>query len=219
MAGRDEFVTILKRFEEYAHIHNSNYSIAKKDAQNWFYNATRSLELNMAQAAQQKGTTKYPRVITHFTQGQMYLFKYEPEGRKKLKHYDRFPLIIVIKSTPTGVLALNLHYLPIMLRISLLNKLVYLLNNRKYTVTTKFLGLSYETLRPFTKYREALPAIKRYTRKFVRSRIVKIFADEWLLASFLPAQEWMKQNESTVYAHSRKRILQSSPGNYGKKTK
>ena len=214
----DEFINILKQFELHAKTTNSKYSIRDKDAQNWFINATNKLELNMSQIGNQKGTTNYRRIIKKPRHGQMYLFRYEPIGRQKLKYYDRFPLTIVVDVYRDGFLALNLHYLPIKLRIALLNKLAYFLNSHNYELTAKFKQLTYKNLIPFVRFREALPALHRYNVNNFRSRVVKIFPDEWLLASFLPAQRWMKQSENTVYAHSKRLIMKARLGNYGTRT-
>lgn len=212
--ARDEFINILKQFEKHSETTNTHYAL-KKDAQNWFIDATEKLEYNISQIGNQKGTTGYPRIIKKPRVGMMYLFKYMPMGKAKLKYYDKYPLVIVTDVYKNGFLALNLHYLPMKLRMELLTKLVYFLNNRSYSVTTRFKRLSYDVLIPFTRYKVALPTLKRYNMKQIRTRVIKIFADEWLLASALPVQQFMKRAESTVYAASRRRIMHARQGKYG----
>jgi hypothetical protein len=123
--------------------------------------------------------------------------------------------VIVIEKYAKGFLGLNLHYLPTELRLLLLNKLSIFLNNSEYSISTRFFRLSYEELIPFTRYREALPALKRYNFDNVRSRFMKIFADEWLLAALLPVQRFMKKSNNNVYTMSQQRIVQARQGKYG----
>jgi hypothetical protein len=213
------FQTLLKQYIAHSDATNSNYSIKSKDAQNWFISATNNLNVIgdtlVTKDINQKGTQDYPRAVVIPRQGQMYLFKYDPIGKNTLKNYDRFPLVIVIEKYAKGFLGLNLHYLPTELRLLLLNKLSIFLNNSEYSISTRFFRLSYEELIPFTRYREALPALKRYNFDNVRSRFMKIFADEWLLAALLPVQRFMKKSNNNVYTMSQQRIVQARQGKYG----
>ena len=213
------FQTLLKQYIAHSDATNSNYSIKSKDAQNWFISATNNLNVIgdtlVTKDINQKGTQDYPRAVITPRQGQMYLFKYDPIGKNTLKNYDRFPLVIVIEKYAKGFLGLNLHYLPTELRLLLLNKLSIFLNNSEYSISTRFFRLSYEELIPFTRYREALPALKRYNFDNVRSRFMKIFADEWLLAALLPVQRFMKKSNNNVYTMSQQRIVQARQGKYG----
>ena len=51
--------------------------------------------------------------------GKMYHFFYDPKHKKTLPYYDRFPLIFPFKSVRGGFLGINLHYLPLRLRLNL----------------------------------------------------------------------------------------------------
>ena len=56
--------------------------------------------------------------------GKLNMFFYDPKWKKKLPYYDTFPLVLPIERYPDGFLGINLHYLPIPLRIRLLDRLV-----------------------------------------------------------------------------------------------
>ena len=85
-----------------------------------------------------------------------------------------------------------------------------LLNNKNYNISTKFLRLNYEALLPFTRYREAFPAIKRYRYRNTKSRLLRILPPEWLLALFLPLSRFKKAKEQTVWNESLIKIRQDA---------
>jgi hypothetical protein len=58
-----------------------------------------------------------------FEVGKMYLFHYDPKGRKTLPYYDTFPLILLTGIHKSGFTGLNLHYLPPEPRLILLSNL------------------------------------------------------------------------------------------------
>ena len=56
--------------------------------------------------------------------GRLNMFIYDPKLKAKLPYYDSFPLVLPIEQYKDGFLGLNLHYLPIGLRVRLLDRLV-----------------------------------------------------------------------------------------------
>ena len=55
--------------------------------------------------------------------GKLNMFFYDPKYKETLPYYDTFPLVLPIEKYSNGFLGLNLHYLPIPLRIRLLDRL------------------------------------------------------------------------------------------------
>ena len=51
--------------------------------------------------------------------GKLNMFIYDPKWKKKLPYYDTFPLVLPLETYPDGFLGINMHYLPIPLRIKL----------------------------------------------------------------------------------------------------
>ena len=70
----------------------------------------------------------------HF--GSLNMFVYSPKLRNKLPYYDTFPLVLPIERYPDGFLGINFHYLPIPLRVRLLDRLVDFSNNEEFDETT-----------------------------------------------------------------------------------
>ena len=64
--------------------------------------------------------------------GKMNMFIYAPKFAKKLPYYDTFPLVLPLERYSDGFLGINLHYLPIPLRIGLLDRLVDFSKNEKF---------------------------------------------------------------------------------------
>lgn len=137
--------------------------------------------------------------------GSMYMFFYDPKGKKELPYYDSFPLVIVIGPADGGFLGLNLHYLPPILRAKFLDSLLDFTNNKKYDETTRF-RLSYNLLQRAARMKYFKPCIKHYLNDQVRSRFARVPAPEWEIATFLPTADFQKGSRNKVYSDSRRMI-------------
>jgi hypothetical protein len=137
--------------------------------------------------------------------GGMYMFFYDPKGKKQLPYYDRFPLVVVTDIYPDGFLGLNLHYLPPALRAKLMDGLYTISSNKKFDETTR-MRVSYDMLKSASKFRGYKPCVKRYLSGHLRSRLAYINATEWDIALFLPTEQFAKAGKSEVWADSRKAI-------------
>ena len=134
--------------------------------------------------------------------GRLNMFFYDPKLKKKLPYYDRFPLVLPLENYNDGFLGINLHYLPIPLRMKLLDRLVDFSNNTKFDESTR-LNVGYQNLK---RVRLIRPTIKRYLAGKVKSRFRRVDADEFTVATLLPVQRFKKGSQSEVYKDSRKMI-------------
>ena len=73
-------------------------------------------------------------------------------------------------------------------------------SNEKYDKTTR-LELTYSLLKG---YGRAKPCVKRYLGDHVASSTVRIDADEWEIAIFLPVERFQKEAARTVWKDSRR---------------
>jgi len=137
--------------------------------------------------------------------GSMYMFFYDPKLKKELPYYDSFPLVIVIGPAEGGFLGMNLHYLPPVLRAKFLDSLLDVASNKKYDDTTRF-EVSYSILKKAAKFKYFKPCVKHYLSNNVKSRLARVPAPEWEIATFLPTADFQKSGKSTVYRDSRKMI-------------
>jgi hypothetical protein len=131
--------------------------------------------------------------------GRLNMFFYDPKHKKTLPYYDVFPLVLPLEKYPDGFLGINLHYLPIPLRIKLLDGLVDFSNNTKFDESTK-LVVDYNKLK---KIKLIKPTLHRYLAGQTKSQFRRIDADELTIATLLPVQRFKKASESEVWEESK----------------
>ena len=134
--------------------------------------------------------------------GRLDMFFYDPKFKKKLPYYDTFPLVLPLESYSDGFLGINLHYLPMKLRLQLLDRLVDFSNNTKFDESTR-LTVDYSKLKNVDLIK---PTLKRYLAGRVKTQFRRIDADEFTVATLLPVQRFKKASASEVYSDSRKMI-------------
>ena len=134
--------------------------------------------------------------------GRMNMFFYDPKGRKTLPYYDTFPLVLPIERYPDGFLGINFHYLPMGLRLKLLDRIVDFSSNIKFDESTT-IDANYSQLK---NIREIKPTLKRYLAGRVKTRFRRVDADEFTVAALLPIARWKKGTQQDVYRDSRKMI-------------
>ena len=182
-----------------------------REAQDWFRKTVRNLfgEGPMRGRDQlvraEEATTRSPQQIRGRRQGRMYMFAYNPKLRKTLPFYDMFPMVFVLEFRRDSFLAINLHYLPIKLRAALFNELTILMTAQNLTESTR-LRLSYGIIKNATKFHNALPLVREYKNKYVRSRLLEVHARDWEIALFLPAEQFRKKGKQTIWAITREEI-------------
>ena len=132
--------------------------------------------------------------------GKMFFYKYDPKFAKKLPYWDMYPLVFPFEKAPGGFYGLKLHYIPPRDRAVLMDNLNQYASNNKYAKTTR-LELSYRLLK---RYGRAVPCVKRYLGDRIVSQTVRIDADEWEVAIFLPVERLQKASKGEVWADSRR---------------
>ena len=134
--------------------------------------------------------------------GRLNMFFYDPKFKKTLPYYDTFPLVLPLEKYTDGFLGINLHYLPMNLRIRLLDRLVDYSNNTKFDESTR-LAVDYSKLKNIGLIK---PTLKRYLAGRVKTQFRRIDADEFTVATLLPVQRFAKASERVVYKDSREMI-------------
>jgi len=66
----------------------------------------------------------FDEAVDDVSGGEFYLFEYKPKFRKRLDHWDRYPMVIVGDSTPDGFYGANLHYMEAKKRVNLAEKII-----------------------------------------------------------------------------------------------
>jgi hypothetical protein len=128
--------------------------------------------------------------------GKMYLFQYDALHKDRLPWWDIYPLVFFIKNSHRGIDGINLHYLPMSMRLGLFGQLLKLKNNEAMDDTTK-IDLTYAMLKRsiYTKinFRIASKNVGCY-KSYIRSRISginSISSKDWHLAATIPMEKWV----------------------------
>lgn len=185
-----------------AAVRDGKVSFEVKTSIDWFRKKARTVGQNVTP---QSLMTEKERLRSKFRYGTMYHYFYDPKHKKTLPYYDIFPLVFIVEPAPKGFFGINLHYLPPTMRAKLMDGLDTIKNNRRYDETTKLI-LSYGILKSVSKLKYFEPCFKWYLFDHVASQFLKIEADEWNLALFLPTERFKKQPKETVWRDSRKQI-------------
>ena len=135
--------------------------------------------------------------------GKLNMFFYDPKFKKTLPYYDTFPLVLPLERYNDGFLGINFHYLPIPLRVKLLDKLVDYTNSSDFTEASTRLVVDYNKLKNVRLIR---PTIHKYLSGNTKSQFRRIDADEWTIATLLPVQRFKKASDKEVWKESRSMI-------------
>ena len=122
----------------------------------------------------------------------LHFFRYDPKLKATLPYYDTFPLVMPIQSAAGGFLGINFHYLPIPLRMRLLE-----------TLDKRGFRGDYSKLK---NIREVKPTIKHYLRRQFVSGFLELEEDDYAPAIFMPVAQFRKASASQVWRDSRRKI-------------
>ena len=132
--------------------------------------------------------------------GKLNMFFYDPKFKKKLPYYDTFPLVLPLETYSDGFLGINFHYLPIPLRVRLLDKLVDYTNSEDFKAASTRMIVDYNKLKNIRLIR---PTIHKYLSGHTKSQFRRIDADEWTIAALLPVQKFKKASDKEVWRESK----------------
>ena len=146
--------------------------------------------------------------------GTLYCWFYDPKYKRSLPYYDAFPVAFVLSMYDNGFLGINLHYLPLRARATLLTRLFdNMMREKSYG---KYLDLQYRTLQAASQYREVMPCIKRYLITHVRGQMIEIPPEEWIRTIFLPLESFQKRGAASVWSDSLRKARQRGMRRNGK---
>ena len=155
---------------------------------NWYKKKVADLS-NRISAARLMRDNKLKKAPTF---NKLHFFRYDPKLKAILPYYDTFPLVIPILSAPGGFLGINFHYLPIPLRMRLLE-----------TLDKRGFRGDYSKLK---NIREVKPTIKHYLKRQFVSGFLELEEDDYAPAIFMPVAQFRKASASQVWRDSRRKI-------------
>ena len=138
---------------------------------------------------------------TRLLPGRLYMFQYEAKGADTLPYFDRFPLCFPFEIQSDFFLGLNMHYLPYLLRIRLLDRMITYSSNKKMDSTTR-LKFQWNTIRGSARLALAKPAVKKYLKTQVKSQFLQVNPDNWNTAMMLPVERFTGATRDRVWRES-----------------
>lgn len=141
------------------------------------------------------------RNTQRFLIGGLYFFYYSAKWDDKLPYWDAFPLVMPLQRYNDGFLGLNLHYLPPRIRAGFMDKLMnFAIYDDQDEI--KRLRVTYDIISASKRFKEFKPCLKRYLYSNVASKILKVEANEWETAVFLPVHQFQKTSVREVWNDS-----------------
>ena len=169
---------------------------------NWYKNKIN--DLGRRTFAPSRLMTASDLMVKQVIPGNLYLYYYDPKTKDNLPYYDTFPLVYPYRRVEGGFMGYNLHYLPPILRFKVMATLL----NIQISGTTqeKKIAYSYGVLNAneVNKYYE--PCIRRYLKSHVMSSFLKIPVEDWLSASLIPSERFVKASSSKVWKETMDKI-------------
>ena len=145
----------------------------------WYQRKIKSLGADRYSATQHiMQGHKEGRVVSRPEFGMLNLFHYRPKGAFKLKYYDIFPIVLPFESHKNGFTGINFHFLPIPLRIELLERLQLYSREDKVEVYWDLIE----------NWKLVRPIVRRYLKQQVKSHFLRLPLDDMLIGSLLPVQ-------------------------------
>ena len=111
--------------------------------------------------------------------------------------------MLPIERYSDGFLGINFHYLPIPLRVKLLDRIMSFANSQDFDETSTRIIADYSKLKklPIIK-----PTLHKYLYSQVKSQFRRVDADEFKIACLLPVQRFKKASSAEVWKDSRSMI-------------
>nr|DAT28482.1 MAG TPA: DNA end protector protein [Caudoviricetes sp.] len=128
--------------------------------------------------------------------GQMFFFMYRAETPNLLV-WDRYPISIIISVSQDHFIGLNLHYIPPVLRLLVLDELIKIDKDKRMPVN-KRLGTKAIFLEKIKNDKVYAHCVKKYRRDRQRSPLLRIQPSEWITVSQLNLQKWIG-DKNAVY--------------------
>lgn len=145
-----------------------------------------------------ESTSAVNMAVAKPTPGKMLMFEYNAKYKDTLPYWDRFPVIFPFELYKDSYLGMNLHYLPPVYRVRLMDALYDVTSNNNYDKSTKLL-INYKILNNSAKFKYFKPCIKKYLFSHVKSQLIEIPSDQWDYVCFLPIAKFQKASQRKVW--------------------
>lgn len=175
---------------------------ATKKSKDWYQqqvnklrNKTTPSRMMREQPSQLRGT---------IVPGNMYMYFYDPLTKETLPYYDMFPLVFPYRRVGGNFWGLNFHYIPPVLRVKILDRLMTYKTNDKMDGTTR-LRLSWNLISSAASLKPLQACVRQYRFDQVQSRFLKVDPNDWVTAMLLPVESFIGDSKSNIWREGRER--------------
>lgn len=179
--GSDDSVkpgSIVAQFRETAKAREGNKGAAQNNKSlRWF-------KETVAKSAKNRQSSK-------LLPGRMYAYAYDAKNKATLAYWDRYPLIIALKTDGAYVLGLNLHYIPPRARIVFMEKLLTYLSKKNFSDRVK-LNVNWDKVKSIPG---ATSMIKLYLKSHMKTAPTEVPPTDWYNAVHLPLQSFQSKGK------------------------
>lgn len=131
--------------------------------------------------------------------GRILMFRYNAKTKAP---YDATPFAIILSTSKSYALGINLHWCPIKLRLSLINWIFK--RNKQNIKQNKPLSLNYDDLRNVIKSKAYRPIVRLYIIKRMSKQCVKIPYENMEQIAKTKSETFTGTSENTLYRLARK---------------
>lgn len=176
-----------------------------EDAREWFWNQARKVRsVNVNKMMTDTPSRLFTRMGPESV-GSLVQYWYDAKHKATLPYWDQFPLCFIVEDQGSHFQAINLHYIPPLLRAKLMNGLYDLaVRNEKNKIVK--LQLSYQLLKGAGRLAPFKPCFKQYIKAHVKSRFMYVPPSDWDKALLLPTARFVGAAQGKVWAESVKKI-------------
>ena len=164
---------------------------------------TESLISGLGRPRPESGGIEIQKRDTVKSVGSLYLFSYNPVTKQKLEFYDTFPLVLITGVQRGKFSGVNLHFVPPIQRMSLMQKLLGDFNPK---IEGSFNGINFSYLNTDEGRSIVKPCYRTYFDQRISSiNIMSIGPEDWVTAARMPLERFRKLSRESVWANTRRK--------------
>lgn len=127
------------------------------------------------------------RQSKYLKQPHLLFFRYNAKGKDKV--WDQSPMALTLSASSTHMLAINLHWCPVQMRIAFIN--IILNANKSQISRNQPLNIKYQTLKSLIFSMKMQPCIRCYIINRISTRVAPVPYEYWLQAVKLQSDSFI----------------------------
>ena len=143
--------------------------------------------------------------------GKLIMFRYNAKWKDELPYWDRYPLVMPVRTEGKYLTGLNFHYLFPQLRAKLLDAIVDN-NARNRFYDNRRIRINMNIIARAAQSRLYEPCVKKYIlqSKHVQTQFLIVPPEDYKFVLFLPYEMFQKESKEYVWADSIRKIRKAA---------